>query len=75
MTDSKTFTQLYVLKISGQHGLVFKCKHTSPEYLQKVAETQLSLEGTHFTQYDIHPSNHSNTELTQCELLLHFTPA
>ncbi|WEJ62077.1 hypothetical protein [Thiomicrorhabdus lithotrophica] len=75
MNNSQTYTQLYVLKISGQHGLVFKCKHASPEYLQQLADQQLNLDGTHFTHYDIHPSSHSNSELTQCELLLHFTPA
>ncbi|WP_029408050.1 hypothetical protein [Thiomicrorhabdus sp. Milos-T2] len=71
MTD---FTQVYVLKITGKHGLVFKCKDTDKDYLKKIAENQLKEEGTDFTDYEIHPSDHSNSELTEAEQLLHFTP-
>lgn len=68
------YTQVYILKITGKHGLVFKCKHTNVDYLKKIAENQLKEKGTDFTKYEIHPSDHSNSELTEAEKLLHFTP-
>lgn len=72
-TYTSSYVPLYVLKIIGKHGLVFKTKHPNPEYLKQLAETQLNTEGTMFTEYNIHPSDHSNAELTQSEFLIHFT--
>lgn len=65
-------TAHYVLKVIGKHGLVFKTKHTDKDYLIKVAEQLLDQKDGHFTEYEIHASNHPNMEMTQPENLIHF---
>ena len=62
---------LYVLKVKGKHGLVFKTKHHSEDYLQKIAEELINWPKSDFLEYEIHTSDHSNSEMTQAEILLH----
>lgn len=62
---------LYVLKVTGEKGLLFKTKHPSPEYLRKIGEELVSLPKGHYREYEVHTSDHSNTEMTQGEILLH----
>ncbi|AZR80849.1 hypothetical protein AYJ59_00215 [Thiomicrospira sp. S5] len=65
-------TTHYVLKVTGKHGLVFKTKHNDKNYLKKVAEQLLEQEDGHFTEYEIHASDHANSEMTQPENLIHY---
>ncbi|PLA75322.1 hypothetical protein CYQ88_01785 [Hydrogenovibrio sp. SC-1] len=57
----------YVLKVSGKHNLVFKTKHNDSDYLTKVAKDLIDQPDGHFTQFEIHPSDHANGEMTQAE--------
>lgn len=57
----------FVLKVSGQHKLVFKTRHNDADYLQKVAEDLIGQPDSHFTHFEIHPSDHANGEMTQSE--------
>jgi len=71
MNTTNNLTLLYVLKVKGEKGLIFKTKHPSPEYLRKIAEELVSLPKGHYREYEVHTSDHSNTEMTQGEILLH----
>ncbi len=62
----------YVLKVTGEHGLIFKTKHYDHNYLDKIANALMDQQDTHFTSYEIHTSDHSNDEMTVCEDLIHF---
>jgi hypothetical protein len=68
-----SYNDHYVLKVTGEHGLVFKTKHSSKAYLEKVAQALLAQKDTHFTHYEIHSSDHSNAELTENEQPIHFS--
>lgn len=57
----------FVLKVSGKHNLVFKTKHNDAEYLKKVAQDLIENQAGHFSQFEIHPSDHANGEMTQAE--------
>ncbi|MDG4813556.1 hypothetical protein P8629_11105 [Hydrogenovibrio sp. 3SP14C1] len=61
----------FVLKVKGKHNLIFKTKHNDPEYLKKVGEELVAQEDGHFTEYEVHRSDHANKEMTQAEHLLH----
>jgi len=65
MSDSNHYIQIYVLKLLGQKGLIFKAKHNNPSYLENVAEHLLTLKNSNFIEYDIYASDHSNLEMTQ----------
>ncbi|WP_321326582.1 hypothetical protein [Thiomicrorhabdus sp.] len=71
MNNLQTLMPLYVLKVKGEHGLVFKTKHPSTIYLQQVGEELINRPKSHYHEYEIHPSDHSNSEMTQAEILLH----
>lgn len=71
MLESALNKDHYVLKMRGKHGLVFKTKHNDRSYLEKVATEMLELPDSHFSEYEIHNSNHSNEEMTHPEYLIH----
>lgn len=62
----------FVLKVLGKHGLVFKTRHNDRAYLEKVAQDLLGQEDSHFTEFEIHDSDHANAEMTQPENLIHY---
>jgi len=68
-----TFNDHYVLKVTGSHGLVFKTKHSDRAYLEKIAKALIAQDDAHFTEYEIHDSDHPNDELTECEQPAHFS--
>ncbi len=41
-------------------------------YLQQVAKDLLEQENSHFTEYEIHDSDHANSEMTEAEHLIHY---
>jgi len=41
-------------------------------YLQQVAKDLLEREDSHFTEYEIHDSDHANSEMTEAEHLIHY---
>jgi hypothetical protein len=63
--------QHYILKVSGKHGLVFKTRHHSKTYLKQVATELIGKRDGDFTHYEIHHSDHPNSEMTEPEHLLH----
>jgi len=65
MPNPTPFIQIYVLKLSGHQGLLFKAKHANLAYLENVAEYLLSLKNSNFIEYNIYASDHSNSEMTQ----------
>ncbi|WP_040727964.1 hypothetical protein [Thiomicrorhabdus sp. Kp2] len=71
MNTLNTLMPLYVLKVKGHHGLIFKTKHPSTNYLQQVGEEMINWPKSHYLEYEIHASDHSNSEMTQAEILLH----
>lgn len=71
MNTSLQNSQRCILKVNGKHGLVFKARHNSIQYLKKMAEELLSYERTDFMGYEIHVSDHANKEMTEPENLLH----
>ena len=64
-------SQRCILKVMGKHGLVFKTRHDDVQYLQTMAEELMAYERTDFTEYEIHVSDHADSEMTEPEHLLH----
>lgn len=62
----------FILKVVGKHSLVFKTRHNDRSYLEKVAKELLSQEDSHFTEYEIHDSDHANSEMTETEHPFHY---
>lgn len=58
------FPTCYVLRVVGQHGLKFKAKNHSYDYLDNLAKTMLAEPKNHYTGYEIHRSDASNNEMT-----------
>ena len=73
MQENALNSEHFVLKVSGKHGLIFKTKHNDKSYLEKVAKEMLALPDGHFTEYEIHTSDHANEEMTHPEFLIHPT--
>jgi len=73
MITANNLGPLYVLKVKGEHGLTFKTKHPSSEYLHTMGKELLNWPKGHFLEYEVHTSDHSNSEMTQGEMLLHPT--
>jgi len=71
MITTNNLSPLYVLKVTGEHGLIFKTKHPSPDYLRTMGEELLNWPKSHYLKYEVHTSDHSNLEMTQGEILLH----
>lgn len=65
MPDSNRVIQIYILKLLGNHGLMFKAKHRCPSYLEDMAKHLLNLKHSNFNEYDIYASDHSNSEMTK----------
>lgn len=72
--ESPLNAEHFILKVAGKHGLVFKTRHNDRAYLKKVAEELLAQKDSHFTEYEIHSSDHANLEMTEPEHLLHLDP-
>lgn len=75
MSVTKPCTEHFILKISGKHGLVFKTKHNNKGYLEDVAKQLLEMPDSNFTSYEIHDSDHANSEMTEPDHLIHLDPA
>lgn len=73
MQENPLNQEHFILKVTGKHGLVFKARHNDKAYLKQVADQLLSLEDGHFTEYDIHDSDHANSEMTEPQELIHLT--
>lgn len=69
--ESPLNAQHYILKVCGKHGLVFKARHNDKAYLTQVAKELLEKKDSDFTDFEIHDSDHANSEMTEPEHLLH----
>ncbi len=71
VTPSSLPYDYYVLKISGDHGLVFKARHGSEEYLRQMAECLIELPNSNFNDFKIYSCLDANLEMTKADNELH----